>query len=102
MRRRRTTLVPIVTGLLALVLGAAAPALAQEEGEESPAPQPESTFAEDEAPAVVISDENAQEDDTAWTFRFLVPTVLALSGLALAAVAFAYGFRLRGRYRVVR
>ena len=93
-----------VSGAVLLVMSS--PVLAQEgegeEAEEAPAVQTETTFAEDEAPAVVLSDEAAQEDDAAWTFRYLVPTVLALSGLTLAPVLFSYGLRVRGRYRVVR
>jgi len=57
-----------------------------------------------EAPAIVVEaeTEEAGESDQAWTFRFLVPTVLAMAGLAVAATIMLYGVRVRGRYRVVR
>ncbi len=55
-----------------------------------------------DTPAVVVDEPAAPPAEDAWTFRFMVPTVLALSGLALAATAIGYGVRLRGRYRVVR
>lgn len=71
---------------LALSLGAA-PAFAQE-----------TTGTE---PAVVIEEPAPLPADEAWTFRFLVPTVLAMSGLALAATAVGYAARRR-RYRLVR
>lgn len=67
-----------------------APALAQEE----PPPGDE--------PAVVVEDGAALPTEDAWTFRFLVPTVLALSGLAIFATVIGYGVRIRSRYRVVR
>jgi hypothetical protein len=100
--RPRSILVPTVVAAAFLLVGVG-PVLAQEEGgDEAPAVQTETTFAEGEAPAVVLSDDAAQEDEPAWTFRYLVPTVLAISGLTLAAVILSYGLRVRGRYRVVR
>ena len=53
-------------------------------------------------PAVVISDDAGDTDDPAWTFRYLVPTVLAISVVVLLLTVLLYGVRLRGRYRVVR
>ena len=55
-----------------------------------------------DAPAVVVDDGAPVEAQDAWTFRFLVPTVLAISGLALAVTVIGYGVRIRSRYRVVR
>lgn len=55
-----------------------------------------------DTPAVVVEEGAPVEAEPAWTFRFMVPTVLAISGLALAITAIGYGVRLRGRYRVVR
>lgn len=72
---------------LALTLGAA-PAFAQETTDGT-------------GPAVVIEDAPPPPADEAWTFRFLVPTVLAMSGLAIAATAVGYAARRR-RYRLVR
>lgn len=79
----------VATFLLLFALGVA-PAFAQEQ----PAPGDE--------PAVVVDDGAAVPTEDAWTFRFLVPTVLALSGLAIAATVIGYGVRIRSRYRVVR
>jgi hypothetical protein len=83
---RLRTLLSLVC--LALALGVA-PATAQE------APS-------GDTPAVVVEESAPIAAEPAWTFRFLVPTVLALSGLALAAAVVGYRVRLRGRYRVVR
>ena len=55
-----------------------------------------------DTPAVVVDDGAPIEADDAWTFRFLVPTVLALSGIALAVTVIGYRVRIRSRYRVVR
>ncbi|HEX5630910.1 MAG TPA: hypothetical protein VFY15_04560 [Acidimicrobiia bacterium] len=73
--------------LLALTLGVA-PAVAQD------------TTGGD-GPAVVVQDAAPPPADEAWTFRFLVPTVLAVTGLALAATVLGYAARRR-RYRLVR
>ena len=86
MSRPRT----FVAAFLLLFAFGVAPALAQEQ----PAPGDE--------PAVVVDDGAALPSEDAWTFRFLVPTVLALSGLAVVATMVGYGVRIRSRYRVVR
>ncbi len=65
-----------------------APALAQAE-----TPQ-------DNQPAVVVEDDIGDAEEEAWTFRYLVPTLIGGSGLALLAVVLGYGVRVRGRYRV--
>lgn len=54
-----------------------------------------------DGPAVVVDEGAPVEADPAWTFRFLVPTVLAISGLAVAVTVVGWGMR-RSRYRVVR
>jgi hypothetical protein len=87
--------------LLAVFVAVTAGPVHAQEGE----PVPETTattFAPGQEPAVVVSDAGAAEDEPAWTFRFLVPTLIALSGLALVAVAVGYGVRVKGRYRVAR
>ena len=53
-------------------------------------------------PAIVVDTTPAPITEDAWTFRFLVPTVLVVSGLALVGALAAYGIRVRGRYRVAR
>jgi hypothetical protein len=85
MTRLRTLLALVC---LAFALGVA-PALSQE----TPS---------GDTPAVVVEESAPIAAEPAWTFRFLVPTVLAVSGLALVATVVGYGVRLRGRYRVVR
>jgi hypothetical protein len=54
------------------------------------------------APAVVVDTTPAAAEKDAWTFRFLAPTVLAISGIVLVGVAVGYGLRVWGRYRVAR
>jgi len=54
------------------------------------------------APAVVVDTTPVTAEENAWTFRFLVPTVMVVSGAALIGALAAYGVRVRGRYRVAR
>jgi hypothetical protein len=75
--------------LAALGVLTAAPALAQEE------------MAGD-GPAVVIESEPESIDEEAWTFRFLVPTLLLATVIAVPLVIVGYGVRVRGRYRVIQ
>jgi hypothetical protein len=89
---RTRILVPVVALVFTTGLGTAAPALAQEEAPTADRP---AIVVEDAGPSPAATDE-------AWTFRYLIPTVLALAGLAIAATAVLYGVRVRGRYRVVR
>ena len=93
-RRRLPVLMLLILAALPLFALAAAvpPAFAQEEAE----------LPADQQPAVVVSESGGTEEDEAWTFRFLVPTVLAISAIALVATVLVYGIRVRGRYRVVR
>jgi hypothetical protein len=80
--------------LLALVaVAGAGPASAQEPADQAPSGL---------VPAGTVPPSDQAAEDEAWTFRFLVPTLLALAGLTLAAVVLFYGVRVRGRYRVVR
>lgn len=53
-----------------------------------------------DVPAVVVDDGGGDVKDQAWTFRYLVPTLVIASSLALAVVVLGYGVRVRGRYRV--
>jgi hypothetical protein len=55
-----------------------------------------------DGPAVTQVEPPALDEDDAWTFRYLVPTLLAMGVLAVAATAFAYGRRVKGRYRLAR
>ena len=60
-------------------------------GEEAPA---------EEGPVVVVGEEAEPPAEDAWTFRYLVPTLLVLTGVVVVGVVFAYGIRVKGRYRV--
>ena len=91
------TVIRFRTAALALVLcgfavWAPSVALAQEE------PPPA------DAPAIVVEAEGADAETggEAWTFRFLVPTVVVMAGLGVAGTIVLYGVRVRVRYRVVR
>ena len=53
-------------------------------------------------PAVVLTESAPLADDAAWTFRYLVPSLLVLSGLAIIGLFVWYGVGIKGRYRVVR
>ena len=79
----------LVFGLMFFVLGVA-PAIAQE------------GMTGENAPAVVIEEESAAVEEAAWTFRFLIPTLLGITGLAVVGVGLGYVVRVRGRYRVVQ
>lgn len=90
----RTRSATVAVFLVLLALWVAPAAFAQEE----PLPA--------DRPPIVVEDEAAEAEapagGDAWTFRFLIPTVLAMAGLAIAATVVVYGVRVRGRYRVVR
>lgn len=85
MTRARTFFVLL---LLSFALGAMPAASAQET---PPA----------EGPVVIVGEEAEPPAEEAWTFRFLVPTLLALTGVVVAAVVLA-GVRINARYRVSR
>lgn len=88
-------LVVMMTAPMALEAAVPAPAFAQEDAR---------VLAQEDSrqPAVVVSDETGAAEDQPWTFRFLVPTVLAIAVLAIGTTLLAYTVRVRGRYRVVR
>lgn len=85
---RRYTIIALLT-IAVLSLGATA-AVA---GEEAPP---------SDGPAITQAEPPVLDEDEAWTFRYLVPTLLAMGVLAVAATALAYGRRVKGRYRLVR
>ena len=102
---RRTIHTFVALATLAVVsLAVVSTALAQEDegGEIAEVTETTDGFAPGTEPAVVISTSGADEDEAAWTFRYLVPTLLVLSGLALAGLFVWYGLGIKGRYRVVR
>lgn len=79
-----------LSAVLVLTLGLGTAAMA---GEEAPGR---------DAPAVTIGDPSPPAEDEAWTFRYLVPTLLAMSAVGIGLTAFAYARRVKGRYRVAR
>lgn len=52
-------------------------------------------------PAVIVEEDVAAPEEEAWTFRYLVPTLIAATGIAVTGVAIGYAVRIRSRYRVV-
>jgi hypothetical protein len=82
--------ITVAAAVLLLTLGVGAAALA---GEEAPGR---------DTPAVTVGEPSAPIEDEAWTFRYLVPTLLAMSAVGLGITAFAYTRRVKGRYRVAR
>ena len=90
--------------LMALFLALASPALATAESEESEgeAPVPAQISEDVPEPAVLIEDPPPADATPEWTFRFLLPTTLALGGLAVVGTTIAYFVRVtKARYRVV-
>jgi hypothetical protein len=55
----------------------------------------------DVEPAVILEGPAVTEEDPAWTFRFLVPTILVMAVLAVVVTGLVYALRIRGRYRIV-
>lgn len=76
--------------LLATLLTFPVAALAQESEEP----------ASEDVPAVVVEGGDEAEEDEAWTFRYMVPTFMALTGLVVVAVVVGYFVRVRSRYVV--
>ena len=63
----------------------------------------ERNFYEDEpVPAIVIEEEVEAEEDAAWTYRFLIPTSVAIAVLVIIGNVIQY-FRqvTRKRYKVI-
>jgi hypothetical protein len=98
----RSVVVFLLVLTVLLVPLAAGPGLAQEEPETPVADDDSATFQPGGEPAVIVDRQDGPAEDEAWTFRYLVPTVLAATGLALLALTLVFAFGVRGRYRVVR
>jgi len=79
----------VAAALVFFVLGVA-PAVAQEE------------MTGDNAPAIVLEDDQPAAAEEAWTFRYLVPTLAGITGIAILGIALGYTVRIRGRYRVTQ
>ena len=90
------------TAFLALSLAVAAPALAQEDHGDGTTTTEASTPAEETAPAIVVEIGEEAPESEAWTFRYLVPTFMALTAIAVLATLIGYVLRVRARYVVRR
>jgi predicted cobalt transporter CbtA len=97
MTRLRTV---TLLALVALPLVLTAPVLAQEEP--APTTTEAETPAEGPAPAVVVEIGEEAPESEAWTFRYLVPTLMALTGLIVVLTLVGYVLRVRARYVVKR
>lgn len=100
-RRLLRVLLPLAL-IVTVAFAAAGIAAAQEEGEVAETTETTVGFPEGREPAVQIAEAGEAESDPAWTFRYLVPTLLALTGLLLLALFVWYLLGIKGRYRVVR
>jgi hypothetical protein len=97
---RRPVRILLALGIVsAIALATAGMSYAPEQGD---TPSTTAGFEDGREPAVVISDGSAVVDDPAWTFRYLVPTLLVVTGAAVLGVFVWYGFGVKGRYRVTR
>jgi len=93
----------VVLLAVALVGVAALPGLAPAAAGQEEETTDEVQLPADQQPAVPIAETEATaETEEAWTFRFLVPTLLAIATVAIVLTVLLYAVRVRGRYRVVR
>jgi hypothetical protein len=91
---RRVTTLTIVLGLSLLVF--AAPVLAQDEGEEPV------QISSDSEPAVTVTIPPPSDSTLDWTYRYLIPTALALAVLVILITSIQYFTQVvRKRYRTV-
>ena len=51
-------------------------------------------------PAVILEDSGEVEPEPAWTFRYLVPTFLALTLIGIGVTGYRW-YQLRSKYQVV-
>ena len=80
--------------LVLMLLALAVPAQAL-----TPAPTVTAQVAQD-APAVVIDDSEGAPEEEAWTFRFLVPTLMVMTLALVAGLLLWYQQKFNRRYRV--
>ncbi len=76
---------------------------AAEDEEEAPAEDEEEPMVSEGGVTPAVEAPPAEEDeaDQPWTFRYMVPTVLAIGVLGLIGAGVYYAFQIRGRYQVV-
>ena len=91
---RRVATLTIVLGLSLVVF--AAPVLAQDEGEEPV------QISSDSEPAVTVTIPPPSDSTLDWTYRYLIPTALALAVLVILITSIQYFTQVvRKRYRTV-
>lgn len=96
-RSGRTFLALAVLGAVLVLV--ASPALAQEEEAETTDTAVTGDFDE---PAVVIPDDASAEPVADWTYRYLIPTTLALAAVIILGTSIRYFTNVvRQRYRTV-
>ena len=83
-----------LTALVLLLMAVAMPAQAISLGPSTVAQQAQ------EEPAIVIDDSEGAPEDVAWTFRFLVPTLMALTLVLVVGLFVWYQRGFNRRYRV--
>lgn len=102
-RTARAISLSVITGLLTLILAMAAFATA--EGEEAPAeeePAQTTVVTTDIEPAVEVTVPPEDAGTADWTYRYLVPTGIALAVLVILATSGQYFTNVvRKRYRIV-
>lgn len=101
-RTGRNSLLLLVAAVL--VAGLSLVAIAQEEGgeEDGTAGSTTTTIDSGLSPAVPIEREEAAPEPVDWTYRYMIPTGLALAGIIVVITAIKYFTDVvRKRYRVI-
>lgn len=102
---RRIGLNLVRTGLiLALVSGLSLTALGASEGgsEEEPPPASTTTIDSGLSPAVDVGTDAGDAEPVDWTYRYMIPTALALAGIIVVITSVKYFTDVvRRRYRIV-
>ncbi len=93
----RSLRVLTATLLVGLVLALPSAAMGQEEETEDVEPAP---IAVESGAAVEVPPLDVVEETPPWTQRFLVPTILALTVVAIGGVTVYYLVGIKGRYTV--
>lgn len=102
-RTARNSLLVLLAGIL--IVGFSVTVLAAEEGGEggeAPAEGTTTTIESGLSPAVPIVVEEGEAEQADWTYRYLIPTGLALAGIIVVVTAIKYFTDVvRKRYRIV-
>ena len=99
-RTGRNSLLIFLVGLLVAAVSLAA--LGAEEGDEGAADDTTTTVASGLTPAVEMGGSEQAPADVDWTYRYLIPTGLALAAIIVLVTAVKYFTDVvRKRYRIV-